>query len=59
MVNVGVAHIGEFGSVDWIAQAKSEPVEALPANGLAVLNADDGAVADALREAGQSDVVAP
>jgi UDP-N-acetylmuramoyl-tripeptide--D-alanyl-D-alanine ligase len=41
VVNVGAAHIGEFGSVDTIATAKSELVRALSADGLAVLNADD------------------
>lgn len=45
VLNVGTAHLGEFGGQDIIAQAKGELVEALPANGLAVLNADDHLVA--------------
>lgn len=45
VLNVGVAHLGEFGSRDAIAQAKGELVEALTSAGTAVLNADDGRVA--------------
>ncbi|UYQ61624.1 UDP-N-acetylmuramoyl-tripeptide--D-alanyl-D-alanine ligase [Streptomyces peucetius] len=41
VLNVGTAHIGEFGGREQIAQAKGEMVESLPKNGVAVLNADD------------------
>jgi UDP-N-acetylmuramoyl-tripeptide--D-alanyl-D-alanine ligase len=44
VLNVGVAHLGEFGSREAIAQAKGELVEALPRDGVAVLNADDALV---------------
>jgi UDP-N-acetylmuramoyl-tripeptide--D-alanyl-D-alanine ligase len=44
VLNVGSAHLGEFGSVEGIARAKSEIVAALPQDGLAVLNADDARV---------------
>lgn len=41
VLNIGTAHVGEFGSKEQTAQAKGEIVEVLPADGLAVLNADD------------------
>ena len=41
VLNVGTAHVGEFGSREAIGRAKAELVQALPATGFAVLNADD------------------
>ncbi|MYQ99405.1 MULTISPECIES: UDP-N-acetylmuramoyl-tripeptide--D-alanyl-D-alanine ligase [unclassified Streptomyces] len=41
VLNVGTAHIGEFGGREQIAQAKGEIIEGLPEDGAAVLNADD------------------
>ncbi len=46
VLNIGSAHLGEFGSVAAIAQAKGELLEALPAGGTAILNADDPASAE-------------
>lgn len=45
VLNVGKAHLGEFGTQDDIARAKGELVEALRPDGVAVLNADDPRVA--------------
>ena len=45
VLNIGAAHLGEFGSVEGTALAKGELVEALGEDGVAVLNADDPLVA--------------
>ncbi|MCH1868275.1 UDP-N-acetylmuramoyl-tripeptide--D-alanyl-D-alanine ligase [Nocardioides sp. CFH 31398] len=45
VLNVGSAHLGEFGSIEAIAQAKGEIVESLAPDGTAVLAADDHRVA--------------
>src|SRR6478735_6685154 len=48
VLNVGTAHLGEFGSRDAIAAAKGELAESLPSadeGGVAILNADDPLVA--------------
>ena len=45
VLNVGTAHLGEFGSREAIAETKGELVEALGPSGVAILNADDAAVA--------------
>ena len=41
LLNIGTAHVGVVGSQDAIAQAKGEIIEALPGDGVAVLNGDD------------------
>ena len=43
-LNVGTAHVGEFGSREAIGIAKAELVAALPEHGLAILNGDDPVV---------------
>lgn len=56
VLNVGMAHMGEFGTQDDIGIAKRELVEALPADGLAILNADDARVV-AMRDHTAADVI--
>ncbi|OBK29623.1 UDP-N-acetylmuramoyl-tripeptide--D-alanyl-D-alanine ligase [Mycobacterium asiaticum] len=45
VLNVGTAHLGEFGSREIIAQTKSELPQSVPSSGVVILNADDPAVA--------------
>ena len=45
VLNVGTAHLGEFGSREAIARTKAELPQAIPDSGVAILNADDPVVA--------------
>ena len=45
VLNVGTAHLGEFGSREAIARTKAELPQAVPESGLVILNVDDAAVA--------------
>jgi UDP-N-acetylmuramoyl-tripeptide--D-alanyl-D-alanine ligase len=54
VTNVGVAHMEIFGSWEAIVESSAEPVDALGADGVAVLSADDRVVAGfAARAAGR------
>ncbi|ORW52013.1 UDP-N-acetylmuramoyl-tripeptide--D-alanyl-D-alanine ligase [Mycobacterium paraense] len=45
VLNVGTAHLGEFGSREAIARTKAELPQAVPPSGVVILNADDPVVA--------------
>jgi UDP-N-acetylmuramoyl-tripeptide--D-alanyl-D-alanine ligase len=45
VLNVGTAHLGEFGSREAIARTKSELPQAVPPSGVVILNVDDPSVA--------------
>jgi UDP-N-acetylmuramoyl-tripeptide--D-alanyl-D-alanine ligase len=45
VLNVGTAHLGEFGSRDAIARTKAELPQAIPESGVVILNIDDPTVA--------------
>ncbi|MCV7088666.1 UDP-N-acetylmuramoyl-tripeptide--D-alanyl-D-alanine ligase, partial [Mycobacterium interjectum] len=45
VLNVGTAHLGEFGSREAIARTKAELPQAVPSSGVVILNVDDPVVA--------------
>ena len=45
VLNVGTAHLGEFGSREAIARTKAELAQAVPSSGVVILNVDDSVVA--------------
>jgi len=56
VTNVGPVHLERLGTIERIAQAKAELVQALPPDGVAVLNGDDPRVA-AMRSQTRAHVV--
>ena len=56
VLNVGTAHLGEFGSREAIARTKSELPQAVPPSGVVILNVDDPSVA-AMAHVGSGRVV--
>ncbi|MGV1027718.1 MAG: UDP-N-acetylmuramoyl-tripeptide--D-alanyl-D-alanine ligase [Dermatophilaceae bacterium] len=57
VLNVGAAHVGEFGSRENTARAKAELVQAIGPHGVAVLNADDPVVAAMATQCGRAVLV--
>ncbi|TDO12580.1 MULTISPECIES: UDP-N-acetylmuramoyl-tripeptide--D-alanyl-D-alanine ligase [Halomonas] len=57
ITNVTGAHLGEFGGIGRIAQAKAEILAGLPADGVAVLNRDDAFFATWARLAAPREVL--
>ena len=57
VLNVTGAHVGEFGSMENIAQAKGELISALSKSGTAVINADDTFAAHWYQLAGERQVI--
>jgi UDP-N-acetylmuramoyl-tripeptide--D-alanyl-D-alanine ligase len=56
VTSVGHSHTGRVGGIDGVAKAKAELIQALPPDGVAVLNADDVRVA-AMRKFAPGQVV--
>lgn len=57
ITNASAAHIEGFGSLQGIVQAKGEIIDSLPANGIAIFNADDENVDAWIERAGKRKVV--